>query len=285
MTAGDIQIRTGEHGDSFSGIVLNGVDDYLEIDAIAAYEAGANNVVGTISAWVNIPNITGTYAIFAIGVNAAISHINLAIKAGKLNVFADDAGTDQFDVIATTATITPHKWHHVAVVHRGDRPHLFLDGEPVVMTDTTPTDLTYWWNDLATWDKGAIGIINMNATLTNDFLGGISYVKFATGVAGSGADWTNAEVKQEYDYRATKGSGSGVTTGVLATWTLDNSLVETTTGGGTYDASIVSDAQFDIEYSQLTSKLRLLAPVIADDMSIVAHGLDGGWTAVVVKAA
>ena len=156
MTAGDIKIRTGEHGDSFSGIVLNGVDDYLEIDAIAAYEAGANNVVGTISAWVNIPNITGTYAIFGVGVNAAISNIRLVIKAGKINAFADSAGTDQFDIISTTATITPHKWHHVVLVQRGDRPHLFLDGEPGAMTDTTPTDLTFWWNDLAAWDKGAM---------------------------------------------------------------------------------------------------------------------------------
>ena len=72
---------------------------------------------------------------------------------------------------------------------------------------------------------------------------------------------------------------------MLCLWTLDNSLVETETGGGTYDAAITSDAQFDIEYSQLTSKLRLLAPLVTDDMSIVSHGLNGGWTAVVVKAA
>ena len=63
MTAGDIKIRTGDHGvkSAMSGVVINGNNDYLQINAVGAAEAAANNTMGTISAWVNIPDITNTY--------------------------------------------------------------------------------------------------------------------------------------------------------------------------------------------------------------------------------
>ncbi len=289
MTAGDIKIRSGTTADRMSGVVCNGADDYVAINAVATYEAGANNVTGTISGWINVPDITGTYCIFAVGVNAAITYIQLSIKAGKLNCVAAAAGVTQFDVVSTNVVIQAHKWHHVAVVHNGGatvgRPFLYVDGQPVAMTDTTNTDLTYWMNDAATWDKGSLGILNMNATTTLDFLGGISYVKYATGVAGSVAAWTNAQVQQEYDWKAGMGSGSGVTSGVLCTWTLNGTMVESTTGGGTYDGTITSDVQYDSEYSQMTSKLRLLAPVVADDFNMIPNGQNGSFTFVVVKAA
>lgn len=56
MTAGDIKIRSGMHKDWISGTVYNGNDDYIQIDAVGSYEAGANNTKGAISAWVNIPD-------------------------------------------------------------------------------------------------------------------------------------------------------------------------------------------------------------------------------------
>jgi hypothetical protein len=289
MTAGDIKIRSGTTQDRMSGIVCNGSDDYMACNALATYEAGANNVSGTISGWMNVPNITGTFCLFSIGVNAAISYIQVSIKAGKLNCVGASAGAGgtRFDVISTNTVITPHKWHHIAVVHSGGatvgRPFLYVDGLPVAMTDTTATDLTFWMNDLATWDRAAIGILAMNATLTLDMLGAISYVKYATGTTDAAA-WTNAQVNQEYDYRAGYGDGSGVTSGVLCTWPLED-LLDYTTGGGTYSLTLTSDVQYDTEYSQMTSKLRLLAPVVADDFNILSNGMNGSFTFVLVKAA
>lgn len=285
MTAGDIRIRTGEHGDSFSGIVLNGADDALQMDALAVQQAGAADVVGTISGWINVPNITGGFCMFGFGDAGSDEHLWVGIAAGKLFAENVDGGTKQWEIVSTTATITPHKWHHIALVHDGARPFLFLDGEKVAMTDTDDTDLTEWTNGLAGLDAGNLGLLEANSGTTQDFLGGISYVKYATGTAGSLANWTDAQVKQEYDFRTGHGTGTGVTTGVLALWTLDNSLLETVTGGGTYDVTVVSDAQFDIEYSQMTSKMRLLAPVVADDISIFPNGQGLGFTAVLVTNA
>lgn len=289
MTAGDIKIRTGELGDSFSGVVCNGVDDYMAIAALGAQQAGAADVVGTISGWINIPNITGSYCMFSLGDTNADEYLQLSIVAGKLSAACTDGAAAQWATASTNVVITPHKWHHIALVHTGGatvgRPFLYVDGVRVAHTDTVTTDLTEWTNGLTGLDNASIGILSQNTSTTLDFLGAISYVKYATGIAASGADWTSTQVKQEYDYRAGKGSGSGVTTGVLCTWTLNNSLVESTTGGGTYDLTATSDAQFDLEYSNMTSKLRLLAPVVADDISIVPHGMNGAFTAVVIKAA
>ena len=288
MTAGDIKIRTGDHGDQFSGVVANGAGDYIQIDSLAVAEAAAANVVGTISGWINVPNITGTFALLALGCNAQNEYIQFSIKAGKLNIVNRDQAGAHYDVVSTTATVTPHKWHHICVVHTGGaivgRPFLYLDGVAVAMTDTTSTDLTAWTDTLPQVDKGCIGALNKQAAISLDYLGGISYVKYATGIAASGADWTAAQVKQEYDYRAGKGSATGVTTGVVARWEL-NGAVSNTANPGTYDGTIVSDVQYDSEYSNMTSKLRLLAPVVADNTVIVPHGMDGGYTAVVVKAA
>jgi hypothetical protein len=275
MTAGDVKITSGAH-DYLSGVVANGADDYLQIDAVATYEAGANNTKGTISAWVNIPDITNTYCIFAAGVNAAVSYYQFSIKAGKLNFVGASAGGGGTicDVVATTATLTPHKWHLCTVVQDGVRPTLYLDGVAIAMTDTTATDLTVWGNTLATWDKGAIGILNMNATTTLDFKGGLSYVKYSTGTT-SAALWTPAQVLAEYQYKAGRGGTSSGTASSLCTWTLNGTLLDSQTGGGTYTATIVSDVQYDSEYSELTSKLRLLAPVVADDLCLVGTGGTG----------
>ena len=284
MTAGDIKVRIGDHGASsaMSGIVCNGVDDYVQIDAVATLEAAQGYTKGTISAWVCIPNVTATFAVFSIGLSSAVSHYGLRIKAGKPQFYATTANTVKADYSATTASLIPHKWHHVCVTQSGAIPTLYLDGVAVAMTITDGTTPGYWGDTLATWDKGAIGINVTNGTTINDFLGGISYVKYSSSAAVTSC-WTPAQVKAEYDYRGGLGSGSG-TASDLCTWTLNGTLADSQTGGATYDGTIVSDVQYDAEYSQLTSKIRLLAPVVADDFTMVSRGGDG-YIFMVVKAA
>ena len=285
MTAGDVKIRTGNHqyNNYLSGVVMNGADDYIQIDAIATDEAGLNNLCGTIAAWVNVPDITNTFAVLGVGVAAAISYVQFSIKAGKLNYVVASAGGGATicDVVSTNVVITPHKWHHVCVVQNGVRPTFYVDGVAVAMTDTTATTLGAWMNTLATWDKGAIGQLVMNGTTTLDFMGGMAYVKYSTGtVASSTVCWNADAVKAEYDYFCGKGTGTG-TAGQYASWTLQGNLTDTINAK---NGAIVSDVQYDSEYSELTSKLRLLAPLVADDICIVNQG-NGAYTAVLVTAA
>ena len=66
MAAGDIHTFREKH-DPKKAIVLEGVDDYIEIDAWATDRQTANDTVGTITAWVMPRNKTGTFTIIAAG--------------------------------------------------------------------------------------------------------------------------------------------------------------------------------------------------------------------------
>jgi len=287
MTAGDIKIRSAEHNKFISGAVFNGANDDIQINAVATLEAGSANLKGTISAWICVPDITGTYSIFCLGDADADERLCLQIAAGCLQGINTDGGVAQWSIISTSVVITAHKWHHVCLTHNGIRPKLYVDGAAVAMTDTVSTDLTEWCNGLTGLDKGTIGMNIYKNVSEQDFVGGIAYVKYSTGLATTQANWLPAQVKEEYDYRAGNGTGSGATSAgtVNCLWTLNGNAIETVTGGATYDGTIESDVQYDPEYSELTSKLRLLGPVVADDISFIPYGLTGGVAAVVVKAA
>lgn len=285
MTAGDIKIRTGIHKDWISGVVLNGADDSIKIDAVASAEAGAANVKGTISGWICIPDITGTYSMFCLGDTDADERLCLQVAAGKLQAVDTDGGVAQWQVTSTNVVIAAHRWTHICLVHNGVRPYLYVDGVAVAMTDNVNTDLTEWCNGLTGLDVGRIGYNMYNNVLADDFKGGVAYVKYATGIITTHNVWSANDVLQEYNYRAGYGIGTGVTKGVLALWTCAGTVVDPITGGGTYDGTLDSDAQYDSEYSELTSKLRLLAPVVADDICLLPRGMDGSVTAVVVKNA
>jgi len=281
MTAGDIKISAaGTIKDAMPGAVCNGNDDYIEgagLDALGVAECANNTAKGTIAGWINVPDISGSYCLFSLGDNDAAEYLHFGVEAGKLFGACDDAATMQWDINSTNTVITPHHWHHIAITQDGVRPKMYVDGQAVAMTDTTTTDLTEWLAGLDGIDKGAIGILQMNGTTTLDFKGAIAYVRYAR------TCWTPDEIKAEYDYRCGFGTGSGTTGYCL--WKLQADAVEYTTGAGTYDGTIVSDVQYDPQYSSLTSALRTLAPVVADATNIIPAGVDGSCAMVAVKAA
>ena len=43
------------------------VDDGVQIDAFAVTRTAASDTQGTITAWINVPDITGTYTIIGLG--------------------------------------------------------------------------------------------------------------------------------------------------------------------------------------------------------------------------
>lgn len=285
MTAGDIKIRTGNHKDCMSGAVINGTDDWLHSAALGAAEGGATvNTKGTISAWINVPDITNSgYSVFCLGDTNANEILWLGVEGGTLIAQCIDAGTTKWDINSTASVIIPNHWQHICLVQDGIRPRMYVDGVAVAMTDTTAVDLTYWTKELDGLDVATIGVNKFNNVTTQDFKGCISNVKYSSGTT-SAAAWTAAQVLAEYNYRGGTNGYSAGTASNLATYTLDNSLVDTQTGGGTYTLTVESDVQFDVEYSNLTSIIRTLAPVVADDVCIIPNG-DGTAIVMAVKAA
>ena len=179
MAAGDV-ITLIESPVSRKGNYFDGVDDYVLHDAHAVARVAANDQVGTYTAWIYLDNIGGnTHAILSAGDNNLTDEfLEFFEGAGELGIKLVHGSTTQFKVVETIGSIPARKWTHVAVVQNGTRPILYVNGKTVPMTDTTSTDLTFWYDELTLTDKFAIGVKESNNTHTDDFTGAIGQVKY-----------------------------------------------------------------------------------------------------------
>ena len=91
MADGDVLIATGNLAPNrYAAKFIATGDQAIVIDAWAVARVAAGDTVGTISAWVNIPDITGDYGIISAGDTAAIEFLTLRVTAGKLVVELND---------------------------------------------------------------------------------------------------------------------------------------------------------------------------------------------------
>ena len=271
MTAGDIKIFSEKHNPR-PAIVLAGVDDAIQVDAWATDRQTAADTVGTITAWVMPEAKDATYTILSAGDLNADEFINFNIVSGKLSIVVSDAATTDLDVISTNVVVEPHVWTHVAVVQNATRPTLYVNGVAVAMTDTTSLDLTSWFDQMSTVDTGNIGYLEANSTLTGDFAGGIGRVRH----------WNVAMTAAEI-LKDVQGVSQSAATDALqvSSWEWGVDLLDSWVGAN--NGTAVSDAFLDAGYTNMTSQLKLLATVVADDISISFNG--ERMHAVVVKAA
>lgn len=274
MAAGDIyQITGGLKGRYATAFLGGAVDDGIQVDAFALAR-GDVDTTGTFTAWINVPDITGSYAIIGCGDASVDEFITFSIVAGKLEINCTDNTTKQYEVTSTNVIIKPHNWQHVAVVHNGVRPTIYVDGVAVAMTDTVSTTLASWFKACAGIDGGHIGAAEEGgaAALTLEFKGGISNVKY----------WNSALTSSQIvnDFK-----GLAYTTTLLANWDMNNDYVNAA-NPGTYNGSAVGDIILTSNYSEFTSRFRNepAAPaVVADDVTFTADNETG--YAIIVKAA
>jgi len=241
------------------------VDDGVQVDASAAGMVAANYTSGTFSAWVMVPDNTGSYAIIGYGDASVDEFITFSIVAGKLECNCTDATVKAYEVTSTNVVIKPHTWHHVAVVHNSVRPTLYVDGKAVAMTDTVSTTLSKWFDDCALIDGGHIGAAEEGGAgaLTLEFAGYISNVKVWGGLTTVGA-LTAAQVLADYE-------GVSNTTALYNHWTLDQTLADLGTGAD--NGSAVGDIIYS-DANEFSSRLTFLetTPLTADNINITADG-------------
>lgn len=243
-----------------------GVDDGVQVDAAGAAMANVS-ITGTLSAWVMIPDNTGSYAIIGFGDASVDEFITFSIVAGKLECNCTDATVKAYEITSTNVVITPHKWHHVAVTHDGVRPRLYVDGKAVAMTDTVSTSLTKWFFSCGNIDGAHIGAAEEGgaAALTLEFKGYISDVHVWAGTTTQGA-LTESEIKQDMD---------GVTVGTAHNiWTLNQNVLDT--GSGADNGTIVGDLIYS-DGNEFSSRLTFLetVPLAADNITILSDGRIG----------
>src|SRR3990167_1329359 len=257
MTAGDMFCITGGLTPSRKAIWCKGgdTDDYIAINAAGVAMVASNLTKGVFAAWINIPDITGTYTILGAGDASAVEFLEMNVEAGLLTARCTDATVVQFVTQADAIHFTPHKWHHVAIVQRADSlgVHMFVDGVEIARTNDDATDVNEWFANLDLIDTMRIGAANKAGTdsVTQEFKGGISDVRIYD------VEKTNAQIKAIYE-------GTNDTTGLHNYYDFDNDFVDAGTGAdngtltGTSISLVSNYSEFHSKYNTITT------PAVAD---------------------
>lgn len=279
MAAGDLYHIVGGLKGRHSVAFLGGnVDDYVQVDAFAVARVAANDTVGTFSAWINVPDVTGTYTIIGCGDKNVVEFLEINVEAGLLTARCTDATVAQFVTQADAICIKPHRWHHIVAVQAADGlgVRFYVDGSLIASTNDTATDVNEWFNNCDGIDSARIGAANKagDDSVTQEYKGAISDLKY----------WNKALTAAEVlkDMRGEALSDDG--TYLQSHWDFDGDYVDS--GLGADNGTAVGDVILENCYSEFTSRLRntlAAAPVVAD--SITCFSFDGTGHAIVVKAA
>lgn len=260
--AGDIQ--TTRHCIRFLG---GDVDDGIQIDAAAAAAVSGNHTKGTITAWVMVPDVSGTYTIFGAGDANAVEYMLFDIAAGKLQFFVSDGGATRVDFITTNIVLKPHRWHHVALVQDGSMPKFYVDGEEITaVTRTTATEPGQWFDDTDGIDGAHIGAadsVGGAGALTQEFKGYISDFHLFSDTA-AGAALSAAEVKKDMN-------GAATATYLQNSYNMDGQVDDAGTGA---DNGTIVGAIIYCDANEFASRLSFGSgtPVTADNVVIAMNG-------------
>jgi hypothetical protein len=275
MATTDIyHISGGLKGRKAVAFLGGAVDDGVQIDTFAAGRVATNDTVGSFTAWFNVPDKTGTYAILGCGDANAVEYFYFAVVAGQIQVKAALAGPNiAWDIITTGTLLQPHVWHHLAVVQDGQWPKIYVDGVLRSVTLTNVTEGDYWFDEFTLIDGGHIGCADSiagDAALTLEFKGAISNVKYWN------TTLTDAQVVDDYNE-------VNYTTGLIAHWAFNGDYLESVTA---YDGTAVGAIILTSNFSEFTSRFRYdpaAAAVVADKVLFTADG--GTGHALIIKAA
>lgn len=256
------------------------VDDGIQVDAFVATRTAADDASGTITAWINVPDITGTYTILGMGDANAVEYIHFSVEAGKLWLMCVDATVTQFDTNTTNVVIEPHKWVHVAVVQKTGTggPKFFVNGLLVPRTDTDTTDMDEWIVNLDGLDGGHIGAadsVGGLGALTQEFKGAIGKVNYYN------VALTEAQVLADYEGKT---NVTGTVADLTNSWDMDDDYVDGVAGeDGTAVGAIVLIPNYSEFSSRIGFQNSLTAPVVADVVALSADDKMGH--AIIIKAA
>ena len=251
-------------------------NDYLQVNAAAVALVAADVAQGTFSAWINMPNITGTFCILCAADDNVVEFLELNVEAGLLTMRCTDATTAQFVTQADAVSFRPHRWYHVAAVQAADGVgvKLYVNGVRIAATNDTTTDVNEWFVNLDGIDTMRIGAANKagDATVTNEFSGAISDVKIWSTAL------TAAQVLDDYN-------GNGPASATLENhWAMDDDYTDLGLGADTGTA--VGDILLVNNYSEFSSRLHFMPAaraVVADLMVVSCNETQGH--AVIIKAA
>lgn len=284
MAAGDIYNISGNLYPARPALKMLGgaVDDGVQVDALVAAAATANHTSGTLTAWIMIPDNTGTYAIFGAGDASAVEYFDWKVVAGKLNFYGDIAANVAINVTSET-TLVPYKWYHVAVVQDAVRVKMYINGVQDTLTETDISEATTVWfdvfNDIDGAHIGASDSVGGAAALTNEFKGLIGTFTMWSGLTTAGA-LTAAQIAADYTGN-TPGAPYGRYTFTDSTLYLNQGSAAASDGSKVGDFTRVNSG------SEFVARLQYepAAPLVVADVCSNISITNGVGHALIVKAA
>jgi len=227
MAAGDV-ITIVEDNVARKGVVFDGTDDYILVDAHAVERVAANDTVGTYTAWIYADNVSGIKCFLSAGDNdSANEFFEAFLEDNKVNVKLYQGGAIQWQHYTPIGRVSARTWTHIAIVQDGTSPLTYVNGVLATTVFSTATDKTMWYDELANCDKFAIGVLESNGTHIQDFKGAIGTVKYwsrALSAAEVLADYNGEALYDDATYLrlnitmnddGTTDSGAGADNGIL----------------------------------------------------------------------
>ena len=134
---------------------FDGVDEGVELAPFIPYIGGDEQ--GTFSCWVKPHDSSGTRTFTSFGGPGASNIVSFHQENLKIKAYLWDNGVRHWQVVTLADVLTVNQWHHVALVHDGVEPKIYVNG--VNQGDWHRASLgPAWIKDIALVLWGYIGI-------------------------------------------------------------------------------------------------------------------------------
>jgi hypothetical protein len=119
------QVDTAQSKFGGSSLLLDGADDYLEIETVGNFGFGTDDF--TCECWIYPTSTSGDRAIFEFRDTGTTTNFVVFVSGGNLGMFAGGATR----IISTGAPVSASTWQHIALSRSSGSTKLFLDGTQV----------------------------------------------------------------------------------------------------------------------------------------------------------
>jgi hypothetical protein len=155
--------RSGGAFSIANSFVLDGVDEYFNIDSMISPLASTTKGTWLISLFITDATPSGNGSIIAFDDTSTKEDIMVFINTlGIINIIVRVANVGQWTLATTSAVFTDNTWHTLALVQDGVSPVVCIDGVAVPQGFTLDTNKSSWFNNSSGLDNGRIGCRNFN---------------------------------------------------------------------------------------------------------------------------